>query len=403
MKRNVKKIAMKLITHLAVYCVCWLHVSVAYAQVIEGFFDGEVSSETIYLQYYQDIESLYGMVVREDSAKIEQGCFKFELELDSDEPRFGMLVQKVWNPDKKRHTTVSSRELILAKDSISIYTNASLEDMRVFHSRVNYDYALFKEWVGQVDEAYFNMRDEYIRKDMESVPEKVRSTAEFQRFSRLRTAALSRERKRVYREFAEAYPDSWISLHALFTIARFSITDAVDLRPLYEALAPTVRLSKKGDELGTFLSQRQRLSIGMEAPAFSLPDTSGRMISLTDFRGKYVLVEMTASWCGACRREAPHLKNAFVEFHNKGFDILSVSFDDNKRGDGRERWMRAIREDGTEAFKHVSDLKGSKESPIATLYHVTFIPQNFLIDPDGKIVAVNLVGPELRDELLRRM
>ncbi|MFN5692017.1 MAG: redoxin domain-containing protein [Bacteroidota bacterium] len=132
--------------------------------------------------------------------------------------------------------------------------------------------------------------------------------------------------------------------------------------------------------------------VNKEAPDFTLPDPSGKMISLKSFRGKYVLVDFWASWCGPCRQENPTVVAAFNRFKDKNFTVLGVSLDDNKA-----KWLKAIQDDKL-AWTHVSDLK-QWESIVVSLYQFQGIPYNVLIDPDGKIIASELRGDDLEKML----
>jgi peroxiredoxin len=134
-------------------------------------------------------------------------------------------------------------------------------------------------------------------------------------------------------------------------------------------------------------------AIGAVAPdmAFSSPD--GKVMKLSDLRGKVVLVDFWASWCGPCRRENPNVVAAYNKFKDKGFTIYSVSLDQDA-----SRWKGAIEQDGLSWPNHVSDLKGWQSEP-AHMYGVTAIPAQFLLDKDGKIVAKNLRGEQLEQKL----
>ena len=134
--------------------------------------------------------------------------------------------------------------------------------------------------------------------------------------------------------------------------------------------------------------------IGRQAPEISLPDTKGRTVKLSSFRGKFVLVDFWASWCGPCRRENPNVVQAFNQFKNKNFTILGVSLD---RPGQKENWIKAIQEDNL-TWTHISDLK-FWQSEVVPLYQVGSIPFNVLVDPDGKVVAENLRGNALEQKL----
>ncbi|MGN6416240.1 MAG: thioredoxin-like domain-containing protein [Pseudobacter sp.] len=125
---------------------------------------------------------------------------------------------------------------------------------------------------------------------------------------------------------------------------------------------------------------------------FEQEDINRQSLKLSSLKGKYVLLDFWASWCGPCRAENPNVLKAYNKFKDRRFEILAVSLDNNK-----ERWLSAINQDGM-PWIHVSDLKGWKNE-VAVQYDIRSIPQNLLIGPDGVIIAKNLRGETLEEKL----
>jgi len=144
--------------------------------------------------------------------------------------------------------------------------------------------------------------------------------------------------------------------------------------------------------LQRMINDEGNLDVGKIAPDFTLNDTEGNPLSLSSLRGKVVLLDFWASWCGPCRRENPNVKKLYAKYHNKGFDVLGVSLDRK-----RASWLMAIQKDDL-PWHHISDVKGWKCAP-AQLYKVKSIPATFLIGKDGKIIAKGLRGPMLEQKL----
>ena len=165
-----------------------------------------------------------------------------------------------------------------------------------------------------------------------------------------------------------------------------------DLLEYFNSLPACVQTSEIGQSLKKNIESKKIIAEGSVAPDFTLKTIDGKDLSLKDLRGQYVLLDFWASWCGPCRREIPNLKQIYETYHEKGFEILSVSLDDKE-----EAWKGAIEKEGLN-WKHVTSLKGWK-CEVAAQYHVSGIPAMFLLDKEGKIIGTGLRGVALQKKV----
>ncbi|RHO71874.1 AhpC/TSA family protein [Parabacteroides sp. AF48-14] len=187
------------------------------------------------------------------------------------------------------------------------------------------------------------------------------------------------------------YPDSPAAAFYLYRYFTYQLP-LDDLKATRARISPALADCPYVKDLDGIIKQLENVQIGKTAPEFSLPDTAGVSVSLSDFRGKYVLLDFWASWCPPCRRENPNVVKAFNEYKDKNFTIIGISLDKDK-----SKWLKAIADDNL-TWTHLSDLK-YWDSEIPALYGVRGIPANVLLDPDGVIVAKNITGEDLHQKL----
>ncbi len=187
------------------------------------------------------------------------------------------------------------------------------------------------------------------------------------------------------------YPDSPAAAFYLYRYFTYQLP-LDDLKATRARISPALADCPYVKDLDGIIKQLENVQIGKTAPEFSLPDTAGVSVSLSDFRGKYVLLDFWASWCPPCRRENPNVVKAFNEYKDKNFTIIGISLDKDK-----SKWLKAIADDNL-TWTHLSDLK-YWDSEIPALYGVRGIPANVLLDPDGVIIAKNITGEDLHQKL----
>ncbi|WP_439882908.1 redoxin domain-containing protein [Pontibacter sp. MBLB2868] len=224
-----------------------------------------------------------------------------------------------------------------------------------------------------------------------------------QRFNKAMQEGNEAEAEKIRQEYAvlQRSVKDFIAQHPNSVVAAFgtaSLIDPVNDFPFADSMATLFSQNIPGSKYTAMLNERLKpyrsTAIGQVAPDITLATPGGENKSLSSLRGKYVLIDFWASWCGPCRKENPNVVKMYNKYKNKGtgFEIYGVSLDQS-----REKWLAAIEKDQL-TWPHVSDLKGW-ESSAAQAYNITAIPQTILLDPQGKIIAKGLRGEDLEAKL----
>jgi peroxiredoxin len=341
---------------------------------------GNLSVAKVYLQYQSEGNNTM------DSSDFVNGKYSFKGNIS--EPVLARIRVK-YSPDAagKMIKPMQGRDLIsvfLSSGDITINSIDSFSNITVNGSVAQDDYTKLTKSFQPLNEQMNGLYKQFEEAgDDEAKKKAIEDKAD----------SLDKLQKKMYADFVTTHPNSPIALYCVNVFAGWDINPEL-VAPLYAKLPATTQQSFSGKNLGDRIAIARKTAIGNVAPEFVQNDTLGNPIALSSFRGKYVLVDFWASWCGPCRRENPMVVKAFQQFQAKGFTIVGVSLD---QPGAKEKWMDAIHKDAL-TWTHVSDLK-YWENEVAKQYGIRAIPQNFLLDPSGKIIAKNLNGETLEKKL----
>jgi len=186
------------------------------------------------------------------------------------------------------------------------------------------------------------------------------------------------------------HPKSYVGAKEL--LAYTSTLTLPDAIKKFDKLDPSIKQTNIGKEIAARIELLSKVEAGKPAQEFTQSTPDGKKVKLADYKGKYVLIDFWASWCGPCRAENPNLLKQYKMYNGKGFDILGVSLDKD-----RDPWVKAVAQDAL-PWTQVSDLKGWNNE-VAVLYGIRGVPATFLVDPSGKIIATDLRGETLNHKL----
>lgn len=326
---------------------------------------------------------------KSDSATLVNGTFKFTGNI-AGIASSRMTLSREGIKDKEIYATGTGDVIYVSfgKENIRINSADSLYNAKWTGSKVYEEMKAFDREVGPTVMTVHHNANVQLKR---ATPEQQKDTTFFKTLDK-QVKALRASRGQKMLQFAKNNPSSYFALQALSeSVSGYGVKSDVAL-PLFNKLSEQLRLSYTGQGLYKILNAVTVTALGSKAPDFTQNDVNGKPLSLSGFKGKYVLVEFWASWCSPCRAESPNLLKQYAIYKDKGFEILGVSVDHDKA-----KWLEAIKKDGL-TWPQVSDLKGW-ESDARKVYGISGVPANFLISPDGKIIGSHLMGEVLNKKL----
>jgi len=314
-----------------------------------------------------------------DSSMVKSG--KFSLKGTTAFGNKAYLTLAPLKKDSSRRGTEDYQEFYLEKGKYKVLMKDSMKNASIIGTQAQADFALynsktavmlaeFKDISQRFAKVYYaKVKDTVLIKKMQAEAKPL--------YAKIEAATDS---------FIFSHPDSYVSLD-LIRDNKMAVIDPVAFEPYYSKLSPRVLASFTGKNVTAKYDKAKQIAIGKKVD-FTQTDDKGNTFQLSSLKGKYVLVDFWASWCVPCRAENPHLLKAYNQFKDKNFEIVGISLDETKAA-----WLNAVKHDGM-PWIQVSDLKGFK-SEVAVKYGISAIPQNFLVDPEGVIVAKNLRGEDV--------
>jgi len=332
----------------------------------------------------------HGDAVQIDSTTLKAGTFEFTGTVGA--PDLARIIIDHQGVGLAKSNMKSDMTMIyIEKGFISINSADSLKRATITGSPINAEKKRYDNFLAATIKKINTINENYASATKEKQQDKAFIQYTKDEYAKVRTEHQARQR-----EFIRLNPDSFFSLVALKEIAG-QVINVPEIEPMFDSLSANIRESEAGRNFKKLLDSSSATAVGKMAPEFTQNDTAGKPVKLSDFKGKYVLIDFWASWCMPCRAENPGVVSAYHKYKDKNFTVISISLDQPGK---KSAWLAAIKVDKLE-WTQLSDLK-FWNNEVAVLYGIKSIPQNFLLDKDGKIIAVNLHGEEL-DKTLEKI
>lgn len=322
-----------------------------------------------------------------DSTKVVNGVFSFAGQANGPTMVYLVYDQEGKGWDKQGYQS-DRLGIYVEEGKTTLSVKDSIKTAEVRGTAIQTAYQQYRAMLSESEEGINRINEEYRNASVAR-----RQDTAFANPLRAAYAKYAAQKDKLQTDYILANPASHFSLLALQDFVSAG-KDILVLESDFEKLAESVRHSEIGQSFAKQIVAAKATAIGAVAPDFTQNDVNDNPVSLSDFRGKYVFLDFWASWCGPCRAENPNVVAAYEQFKDKNFTVLGVSLDQPGK---KENWLKAIEADKL-TWTNVSDLK-FWDNAAAKLYGVRGIPQNYLIDPSGKIVAKDLHGKQLHEKL----